>query len=124
VDALKIDRYFVMRMAVDESAVEIVRSTIMLGHKLGLHVIAEGVEDQATFDLLAAFDCDAAQGFFLCHPVPPPEFLQWLSQSSLGLEHLSNGVQSRPGDGATAHQPPSSTALPASPPASTAAATR
>jgi predicted signal transduction protein with EAL and GGDEF domain len=96
----------------------------MLGHKLGLHVIAEGVEDQATFDLLAALDCDAVQGYYLCHPVPPPEFLQWLSQSSLGLERLSKGIQPRPGDGAAALQLPSSTALPASPPASTAAATR
>jgi EAL domain-containing protein (putative c-di-GMP-specific phosphodiesterase class I) len=48
---------------------ELVRSTIELGHGLGLRVVAEGVEDEATLDLLRELRCDLAQGYFISRPV-------------------------------------------------------
>jgi len=59
----------------------IVRSTIDLAHNLGLKVVAEGVEDQATLEKLVSFDCDAAQGYHIARPLPAEELTRWLSQS-------------------------------------------
>jgi diguanylate cyclase (GGDEF)-like protein len=65
VDEIKIDKSFVQRMTANQSDCVIVRSTIDLGHSLGLEVTAEGVEDGPTWQLLAAAGCNQAQGFFL-----------------------------------------------------------
>ncbi|MGZ4430314.1 MAG: EAL domain-containing protein, partial [Gaiellales bacterium] len=73
VDELKIDRSFVASMTQDEHHAAIVRSTISLGHALGLHVIAEGVERREQWDQLAAEGCDEAQGYLLSRPVPVAE---------------------------------------------------
>jgi diguanylate cyclase len=72
VDEIKIDKSFVQHMAVDESDAAIVRSTIGLGHDLGLSVVAEGVENQETLALLTALGCDVAQGLHLGPPAPAP----------------------------------------------------
>jgi diguanylate cyclase (GGDEF)-like protein len=65
VDRIKIDRSFVRALRHDESHATIVRSLIDLGHNLGLEVVAEGVEDEATRSGLAALGCDYAQGYAL-----------------------------------------------------------
>ena len=78
VDVLKIDRSFVSRMEVDEDDAIIVRSTIELGHNLGLVVVAEGVENQETLIRLAELGCDTAQGYHLSRPVPADELTEWL----------------------------------------------
>ncbi|MCW2991852.1 MAG: putative sensory box/GGDEF family protein [Solirubrobacterales bacterium] len=70
VDGIKIDRSFVAGMASDGRDAVIVRSTIDLGHNLGLRVVAEGVEDAGTRDLLAALDVDLAQGWLWSPAVP------------------------------------------------------
>jgi EAL domain-containing protein (putative c-di-GMP-specific phosphodiesterase class I) len=70
VDELKIDRSFVGSMTVDENQAVIVRSIIDLGHNLGLRVVAEGLEDEATLAQLAALGCDLAQGYYLGRPAP------------------------------------------------------
>ena len=57
----------------------IVRATIDLGKNLGLRVVAEGVEDRETFDRLADFGCDEAQGYYISRPMPLDEFNRWLS---------------------------------------------
>ena len=57
-------------MAEDERDAAIVHSTVDLAHRLGLRVIAEGVETQATWELLAECGCDQAQGYFLMRPMP------------------------------------------------------
>jgi EAL domain-containing protein (putative c-di-GMP-specific phosphodiesterase class I) len=75
---LKIDRSFVQQMAVDENDRAIVRSTIGLGHDLGLGVVAEGVEDRTTWELLAHFGCDTAQGYYLSRPLTGPDLTRWL----------------------------------------------
>ena len=82
IDELKIDRSFVSPMLRDESDLIIVRSTINLGHDLGLNVIAEGVEDSATLDQLAELGCDHAQGYHVSRPMPADAFNAWLTHSS------------------------------------------
>jgi EAL domain-containing protein (putative c-di-GMP-specific phosphodiesterase class I) len=56
----------------------IVRSTIELGHQLGLAVVAEGVEDAPTLELLESLGCDMAQGYLLGRPMPAAEVGRWL----------------------------------------------
>jgi EAL domain-containing protein (putative c-di-GMP-specific phosphodiesterase class I) len=58
-----------------------VQSTIELAHNLGLRVVAEGVETEASWDRLGELGCDYAQGYFLCKPVPPGEMLEWVVDS-------------------------------------------
>ena len=78
VDEIKIDKSFVMNMLTDKGDAVIVRSTIELGHNLGLQVTAEGVEDGHTWQLLAAAGCDQAQGYHLCSPCSGAQLTRWL----------------------------------------------
>jgi diguanylate cyclase (GGDEF)-like protein len=78
VHELKIDRAFVQHLAVDDQDVQIVRSTIDLGHSLGMRVVAEGVEDARALSLLQEHDCDLVQGFHLGRPVPADSLLHQL----------------------------------------------
>jgi diguanylate cyclase (GGDEF)-like protein len=78
-DEVKIDRSFVIGMADDPSDAAIVRSTIDLARHLGLEVVAEGVETSEVLDVLAALQCDVAQGFLLSRPLPAAEFDGWLA---------------------------------------------
>jgi diguanylate cyclase (GGDEF)-like protein/PAS domain S-box-containing protein len=83
VHELKIDKSFVMGMAGEGGEdTAIVRSTTDLAHNLGLSVVAEGVEDQWTLDLLATFGCDQAQGYHIARPMPGAAFTGWLGDSS------------------------------------------
>ncbi|GAA4607679.1 hypothetical protein GCM10023107_82680 [Actinoplanes octamycinicus] len=78
VQELKIDRTFVSSMTTSERDAVIVRSTVELGRNLGLRVIAEGVEDIATWRQLDAAGCDALQGYYISRPVGPADFDAWL----------------------------------------------
>jgi diguanylate cyclase (GGDEF)-like protein len=73
VDEIKIDRSFVMRMESDHDDAVLVRSIIELGHNLGLHVTAEGVETPAADRILREMGCDFAQGYYVSRPVPADE---------------------------------------------------
>ena len=79
VDELKIDRAFVQELAASGSDSVIVRSTIDLGHAMGLKVVAEGVEDEPTLRTLRALGCDLAQGYLLSRPLPAREFREWFT---------------------------------------------
>jgi len=82
VQELKIDKSFVIGMAGDGAEdTAIVRSTADLAHNLGLTVVAEGVEDQWTLDLLSSFGCDQAQGYHIAHPMPSADFIAWLGSA-------------------------------------------
>ncbi len=72
VGELKLDRTFITPLATREktSDLDLVRATIELGHALGLRVVAEGIEDQATLDLLSDLGCDLVQGYFIATPKP------------------------------------------------------
>jgi diguanylate cyclase (GGDEF)-like protein len=85
VDELKIDRAFIQQMARDEADAAIVASTIGLGHSLGLRVVAEGVEDEATLHRLHCLGCDVAQGHYLGLPQPAHALEAWL----LGAQRAS-----------------------------------
>jgi len=69
-DGLKIDRSFVLDVLTDSDDAAIVLSTIGLSKQLGLSVIAEGVENRATADLLATMGCEEGQGYFFGRPMP------------------------------------------------------
>ncbi len=84
VDEIKIDKSFVMHMAENDNDAAIVRSTIGLGHDLGLTVTAEGVEDRGTWDMLGGIGCDIAQGYYLSRPMPAEDVARWLNKWSLG----------------------------------------
>lgn len=77
-DELKIDKAFVMNMANDPADTVLVRSAVSLAHSLGLRSVAEGVESQATLDLLYAMGCDLAQGFLIARPMPLEALLSYL----------------------------------------------
>lgn len=83
-ETIKIDRSFVTHLSRGRNAV-IVRSTIELAHNLGLKVVAEGVETRDAWDQLKAWACDAAQGYYMCKPIPPDELARWVAESPWGL---------------------------------------
>ncbi|MER5476173.1 EAL domain-containing protein [Streptomyces sp. NPDC002734] len=78
VSELKIDRSFVARLAVDSQDAEIVRCTVDLAHSLDLLVVAEGVEDDETWERLRDLGCDAVQGWLVSAALPPDETTAWL----------------------------------------------
>lgn len=74
-------------MNLDTSADDqlIVRSTIDLGHTLGLSVTAEGVESEAIKHILKQYGCDTAQGYLYSKPLPDKAFTQWVHHYLAGL---------------------------------------
>jgi diguanylate cyclase (GGDEF)-like protein len=80
VHAIKIDRSFVIGMENDENDATIVRSAIDLAKNLGLVVVAEGVETDATWNRLADLGCDLAQGHHFSQPQPPDQLELWLAE--------------------------------------------
>lgn len=80
VDELKIDKSFVLNMEQDVDDSKIVKSTIDLGHNMGLRVVAEGVENIAVMQLLKNMGCDQAQGYYISKAMPVDEMLAWLAR--------------------------------------------
>ena len=78
VTELKLDRAFVSAMAGSTRSAAIVTSTLQLAQALGLRLVAEGVEDQATLDALADLGCDVVQGYHVSRPLPPDQLAGWL----------------------------------------------
>lgn len=75
---LKIDKEFIQSIHDSDKSYLLVRHTLDLAHQLGLDVVAEGVEDQATADWLVAAGCDIIQGFWLSEPLPQLELIEFL----------------------------------------------
>jgi diguanylate cyclase (GGDEF)-like protein len=80
VDTIKIDRSFVTQMHTDRSDAVIVRSTIDLGHNLGLRVVAEGVETGAALEHLRALRCDVVQGFYISRAIPADRIVPFVRE--------------------------------------------
>lgn len=78
---LKVDQSFVMNMTNDEDALGIVKTCIMLGHELNMHVVAEGVEDKETLELLSNMGCDIAQGYHIARPMPADDLMSWMKNT-------------------------------------------
>jgi EAL domain-containing protein (putative c-di-GMP-specific phosphodiesterase class I)/GGDEF domain-containing protein len=68
-NVLKIDKSFVKALATSEHDQKLVRAVIYMAHDLGYRVVAEGVESREAYDMLAAWKCDEAQGFYVAHPM-------------------------------------------------------
>jgi diguanylate cyclase (GGDEF)-like protein len=78
IDEVKIDKSFVLGMSTSQGESFIARSIIELAHNLGLRVVAEGVEDEMTRNLLAEMGCDKLQGFLVSRPLPDDRLENWL----------------------------------------------
>ena len=77
VHELKIDKSFVKNMEHDANDAKIVRSTVDLGHNMGLRVVAEGIETRQVWNLLSEMGCDSGQGYYMSRPIPADEFSSW-----------------------------------------------
>jgi EAL domain-containing protein (putative c-di-GMP-specific phosphodiesterase class I)/ActR/RegA family two-component response regulator len=77
---IKVDRSFVMQAQRSQESRTVIKSIIDLGHSLGLLVVAEGVEDIATFNYLKDLGCDLAQGYFIARPMTGAAACQWLEE--------------------------------------------
>ncbi len=84
-NVLKIDGSFVRRMGDDTGSHEIVRTIVLLGHNLGMKVIAEGVETFEQYSMLKSMDCDYAQGYHIAKPMPADQATTFIIQRNLGL---------------------------------------
>ena len=80
IDRLKVDKSFVRDMLANPADMAITRAIIALGHTLGLRIVAEGVEDLATAQVLGALDCEELQGYHFSRPLPVPELEAWARQ--------------------------------------------
>jgi hypothetical protein len=88
VDELKIDRSFVIGMGAGSRAdAAIVQTAVDLGCRLGIGVVAEGVEDDATLKRLAGFGVDVAQGYHIARPMPATDLETWLGAGGFVLTH-------------------------------------
>lgn len=81
---IKLNKSLVMDMATSRGGAMMMRTTVKLGHSLGLKVVASGVENQDSWDTLKGFGCDSAQGFYMSHPLPPGELMHWVHTSQWG----------------------------------------
>lgn len=82
VDTIKIDKSFVMDMYADDHDAHIVSAITRLAHKLGKQVVAEGVSNEANWNMLSKAGCDQAQGYHICVPLSADETTEWLTHAS------------------------------------------
>lgn len=87
---LKIDQAFVRPMLESDKSQRLVKAIIDMGHGLGYRVVAEGIETAEAFAMLAAWDCDEAQGYHISRPLPANEFSKWLDVNADGFKRLEN----------------------------------
>lgn len=90
IDYLKIDRSFVQHIATDENNMALSNAVVVMAHKLGLKVVAEGIETKEQCHLLAESGCDYGQGYLFSKALPPDEFEQ-LMHTKIGVEAPSKG---------------------------------
>jgi diguanylate cyclase (GGDEF)-like protein/PAS domain S-box-containing protein len=88
VDAVKIDKSFVIDMLTNPNNLAIIRSTLDLGHNLGLEVIAEGIETHEAYVTLKSLGCDKAQGYYFSRPVPAEQIMEKLTAFKVEMADL------------------------------------
>ena len=94
VGELKIDKTFVMQMSENSMDRKIVQSVIDLAHNMELQVVAEGVENEASLDMLVSMGCDFAQGYFIAKPMSLSDLPGWLESSRWKLPVTTDAVAS------------------------------
>ncbi|MDQ1293184.1 MAG: diguanylate cyclase [Actinomycetota bacterium] len=109
VDELKLDRGFIANLTTDPASATIIRTTVDLAHSLGLRLVAEGIEDADTEQLLAELGCDIGQGFHLARPMPGAQMLAWLQSRQSWTDRQPTGD---PAPGSDDAVPSSRTSLP------------
>jgi len=92
VDEIKIDKSFVLELKPDSDDAVIVKSTIDLGHSMGLKVVAEGVDKAESWRFLLAMGCDLAQGYFVSHPLKAEDIPAWVARLNAKLETASSAT--------------------------------
>ena len=92
-DEIKIDRSFVTELRPDADDAAIVRSTVELGHNLGVQVVAEGVETDEAWRVLLSLGCDLAQGYLISPPLPAAEVLPRLRSLNERLQTADSATQ-------------------------------
>ena len=78
--AVKLHPTLTARLPGDRRGVALVQGTVDLAHRLGLSVVAVGVETEQQLQMLRELGCDAAQGYAICEPLPAPELIRWLRE--------------------------------------------
>jgi len=90
---VKLDRTFASGLGSDPACEAIIALSVELSHRLGLTVIAEGVETEAAFEALRRHGCDLAQGYWICRPSPAAEITAWLAAAARpGLRSGATGL--------------------------------
>jgi EAL domain-containing protein (putative c-di-GMP-specific phosphodiesterase class I)/CheY-like chemotaxis protein len=92
-DELKVDQSFVRGAVQDLAARAILESAVNLGKKLSMRVVAKGVETREQWDLVAAFGCDIAQGYFIAEPMPGPDLPAWIKAWNGSASSPSSATQ-------------------------------
>jgi diguanylate cyclase (GGDEF)-like protein len=89
-DEIKIDKSFVVGMRPASDNAVVVRAIVDLAHNLGLAVVAEGVEDEVSRELLDTYGCDSVQGYLFSHPCRAEQLTTWLTESPYGGPHAAD----------------------------------
>jgi len=84
VDTIKIDKSFILSLAIDDNDKQIVHTVLGLATAFDLKVVAEGVEDEMSLNILKEWGCDIAQGYFISRPLAKDALEEWLENSPLG----------------------------------------
>lgn len=84
-DKLKVDQSFIRNIVSDSRSLAVTETIIALGKRLGVKVVAEGIETEAAFNLLRECKCDLGQGYLLSKPMPAEQFRRWHQQHSLAV---------------------------------------
>ena len=94
VQAVKIDRTFISKLADSETTVRVVQAVVALGKAMNLKVIAEGVETDQQYAIVRRLGCDLVQGFFVAKPMPADQFITWCGghEDTQSLKHGSSIV--------------------------------
>lgn len=81
VNTLKVDKSFVLNLDTQVGDQQIVKTVISLAHAFELTVVAEGIENLPTLQLLAQWGCEWAQGYYICKPAPAEQLIKWCHEN-------------------------------------------
>lgn len=95
---LKIDQTFVTNMLSDKVDLHIVRSIIDMAHGFGLKVVAEGIDNRETYEMLNSLDCDIAQGYYVSEPLSNKKLIEWVNQYHEAISEMNAGNTPNPPD--------------------------